>query len=345
MRVLHAPTNPAGVAGLLARGQRELGVDATSVEYVSHGYGFAVDRSLSRRGDSVARTRLRAARFAVAALAHFDVFHLYFGHSLLPHPHLDLPLLRALGKRVVLHYCGCEVRNRAVTRARYAVSGCTDCESLTCLWLRAARPAPGDLVFVSTPDLLEFVPGAKLVPGPVDLARWTPRAPRRRPVSAADPVKILHAPSDRGIKGTRYVVDAVEALKSAGLPVELVLLERVPVDEILRVSAEVDLVVDQLMIGSYGTVAIEMMARGLPVVCRIRDDLRGYYLKDLPLVHADPHSLRDVLESLVRSPETWPDLGRRGADYVRREHDMRVVAARVLEAYAAPSQASAAARG
>src|SRR5436853_7940729 len=97
-RILHAPTNIAGIAGLLARGQRDLGFDATSVEYVAHQYAFGADRSLNLgRRDNPAKKALAVGGFAVGAMRDYDVFHFYFGNTLFPYPYPDLPLLRALG--------------------------------------------------------------------------------------------------------------------------------------------------------------------------------------------------------------------------------------------------------
>ena len=171
-------------------------------------------------------------------------------------------------------------------------------------------------------------------PGSPDhLCRTSRGPPRATPVSAADPVRILHAPSDRGIKGTRYVLAAVERLKAAGYPVELLLLEGVPHDRLAEFCDQADIAIDQLMIGAYGTVSIEMMAKGVPVVCRIREDLRQHYPSDLPVLSAGPEEIFDVLERLLRTPESWPEIGGRGVEYVRREHEMHQVARRILELY------------
>jgi len=333
-RILHAPANIAGIAGLLSRAQRDLGYDSTSVQYVAHKYAFDTDRTLNLgRGDNPAKKVLAVGGFAMSAIRHYDVFHLYFGNTLFPYPYPDLPLLRALGKKIVFHFCGCEVRNRAITLEKYSLSGCSECVSLVCLGKHHPDPSRADVALVSTPDLLEFVPGAVLMPGPVDLEKWTPRPPRTAPVSAGDPVRILHAPSDREIKGSRHLIGAVERLKVAGYPVELMVLEGVPHDKVAEYCGQADLAVDQLMIGAYGTVAIEMMAKGVPVVCRIRDDLRKHYPDDLPIVSAEPDTIYHMLEELLQHPETWPDLGKRGIEYVRREHEMHAVAARTLELY------------
>ncbi|HET9496018.1 MAG TPA: hypothetical protein VFR15_17455, partial [Chloroflexia bacterium] len=104
-------------------------------------------------------------------------------------------------------------------------------------------PSKADAVLVSTPDLLEFVPGAMLMPGPVDLARWIPKPPRTTPVTPEDPVRILHAPSDREIKGTRHLLDAVERLKADGYPVELMMLEGVPHERVAEFCDRADIAV------------------------------------------------------------------------------------------------------
>jgi glycosyltransferase involved in cell wall biosynthesis len=135
------------------------------------------------------------------------------------------------------------------------------------------------------------------------------------------------------VKGTKYLLAAVERLKQAGYPVEIELLEGLPHKQVQALTERADIAVDQLMIGAYGTFSVEMMAKGLPVVCRIRDDLRRFYPPDLPVVNAEPGSVYDVLESLITQPERWADLGRRGIEYVRREHEMHHVAARALSLY------------
>ncbi len=334
LRILHAPSNIAGIAGLLAWSQRNLGHAATSVEYFQRPFQFGVDSTLGlQAGDGRLKKAARMGLFALGALTRYDVFHLYFGNTLLPNPYPDLPLLRSLGKRIVFHFCGCDLRRREPTLSRHSLSGCTDCVSQMCLHLKYPDLSSADVLIVSTPDLLEFAPGAHLLPGPVDLARWTPKVPRGVPAPKSEPVRIVHAPTDREVKGTRYLLAAVERLKSAGHAVELDLLEGLPHEQVQVLSERADIAVDQLLVGSYGTFSIEMMAKGLPVVCRIREDLRQFYPPDLPIITAEPGSIYEVLESLITRLHEWAELGRRGTRYVQREHEMHRVAARALALY------------
>ena len=101
-RILHAPANVTGIAGLVSRAQRDLGFSSTSVEYFKRHYDFGVDRSLGlRAGDGRVKKAALMGMFALGAFRRYDVFHLYFGNTLLPHPYPDLPVLRALGKRML----------------------------------------------------------------------------------------------------------------------------------------------------------------------------------------------------------------------------------------------------
>ena len=53
------------------------------------------------------------------------------------------------------------------------------------------------------------------------------------------------------------------------------------------------------MLGWYGGVAVEAMALGRPVVCRI-DQAANPFGERLPIVDASPDDLRDRLRPLVR---------------------------------------------
>ncbi|HET9493679.1 MAG TPA: hypothetical protein VFR15_05570, partial [Chloroflexia bacterium] len=51
-------------------------------------------------------------------------------------------------------------------------------------------------------------------------------------------------------------------------------------------------------------------------------------------------SVYGVLEGLIARPETWAEVGRRGVEYVRREHEMHQVARRALASYGRRAGAS-----
>lgn len=327
-RVFHGPNNISGSAGILARAQRDLGWDARSICFSTGSYSFPVDETVPFG----VRGRARLLR----AAAEFDVFQFYFGESLAGARLTDVPLLGRFGKKVFFYFCGCDLRDSKVVIPSQPVSACAECWPMGCsanrdLAARVAEQADG--CFVSTPDLLEFLPGAVLLPQPIDLAAFGQRrdaafAAAARGSAARDGnVRIAHAPSNRVIKGTRHVERAVQQLRDDGLAVELVLVEGKSYADSLAVYASCDLAVDQLLIGAYGQFAVETMALGKPVVCFIRDDALEAYGPGLPVVSATPSDLASVLRDLIAHRDRWPELGAAGVAYVEAVHGAERVAA------------------
>ena len=116
-------------------------------------------------------------------------------------------------------------------------------------------------------------------------------------------IKIAHAPTNQIVKGTEYVVKAIDHLRTLGYECDLDLIENVDHKESLRRIAQCDIFIDQLRIGWYGSVSVEAMALGKPVVCRIEEaDLSlipENMALELPIVSATPANLLEVLIGLI----------------------------------------------
>lgn len=332
MRIFHGPNNLGGMAASLARAHRSLGHEARALCYPSPTFGLQGDGPWPPPLFQVADLNLSFLRHA----ARFDVFQFYYSHSLTGMELRDVPWLKRLGKKVFFFFCGCDVRDSKSMIAAHEYSTCAECWPMGCgpnraQLLEAAR-RHADACFVSTPDLLEFVVGANLLPQPVefaalDFAAQEGAAPRGR-------VRLAHAPTDRQKKGTRHIVAAVEHLRQRGAPVELRLVERTTQAEAIKELGAADIIIDQVMAGSYGMVSVEGMALGKPVVCYLREDLRQHYPEPPPVISAHPLSLERVLGELIASRDAWHALGQSGRQYARRWHDSLAVARRLLDAYA-----------
>jgi glycosyltransferase involved in cell wall biosynthesis len=331
MRVLHAPAEIAGQASVLARALRELGVEAHSLAYNP---GFPQYRPDELKPyDALPPLRRYAGYLASAArhLGRWDVYHFHFGRTLVPPHNPDLPLVRALGGRVVFHYHGCDIRNRAHMLATHPRATCTECDPF-CNPARQRRILSSarrwaDAELVSTPDLFESAPAARHLPVAVALSDY-PRTPARE-----SPRLVVHAPTNRLIKGTRYVESAFRALEPRFPGVRFVIAERLPWRELVALLAEADVVVDQLFMGWYGMVAVEAMALAKPVLCYVRPDFEPR-LVDCPIARCTLEDLAGPLAALLGGSERAA-LGERGRAYVEREHAAPVVAARLLELYRA----------
>ena len=84
------------------------------------------------------------------------------------------------------------------------------------------------------------------------------------------PLRIIHAPTNRAVKGTPLVEAAVFELAHKGRIFELILTERQTWAESLVNIARADIAFDQPLLG-YGCFAVEAMGMGLPVIAGVVD--------------------------------------------------------------------------
>jgi glycosyltransferase involved in cell wall biosynthesis len=132
------------------------------------------------------------------------------------------------------------------------------------------------------------------------------------------------------VKGTADVIAAVERLRGEGLGVELDLIEGIPNAEAMERLAAADVIVDQLVLGWYGGLAVECMALGRPVVCHI-DESANPFGERLPVVRATAHTLTDVLRELATDPERRARIAGEGRAFALAEHSPEQVVRRCYE--------------
>jgi glycosyltransferase involved in cell wall biosynthesis len=332
LRVLHAPAEIAGQASILARALRGLGVDAHSLAYNPGFPQYQPDEMLPYDTQAPLPRYLGYLRTLLRHVGRHDVLHFHFGRTLVPPHNPDLPLHKALGARVVFHYHGCDIRNRMHMLATHRHATCTECDPFCNpprqrVILAAARRW-ADAELVSTPDLLESAPRALHLPVAAELSDYPFRPP------AGAPRLVLHAPTNRLIKGTRYVERAYQALRPLFPEVRFEVVESLPWTELRARMAEADVVVDQVFMGWYGMVAVEAMALGKPVLCFIRDDFEPR-LDRCPIARCTKEDLAERLGQVLAADTDRGTLGSAGREYVERVHAAPRIAARLLQLYRA----------
>ncbi|GAB2607641.1 hypothetical protein GCM10027067_19000 [Pseudactinotalea suaedae] len=179
--------------------------------------------------------------------------------------------------------------------------------------------------FVSTPDLLDDVPGATWCPVVVDAARWSELA---APSPHMVPT-VLHVPSRGPMKGSELVDPVMRRMDEAGL-IRYHRANQVRSHQMPEVVQAADIVLDQFRIGSYGVAACEAMAAGRVVVGHVRTDVRDRVRAttglDLPIVEATPDDVQDVVSGLAADPERRARIGHEGRRYASAVHDGRAAA-------------------
>lgn len=317
------PTDPAGTAGALASGLRELGVDAELAVWSAHPFGFPADRVLSRAGRVV---------YALRAVATRDVIQLEYARSWLPQE-LDVRLARVAGRVVIARFHGDDCRLYGVARELFPPRGTTgDPASDDAVSARVARLARMcDAAVVADLELATYVlPSFRRVyvlPLPVrPLAAKTSRAPT--PTRAI----VVHAPSDPSFKGTSKIVAAVERAADR-VDLDFRLLSGIPQREVAAALAGADVAIDQLDSVTPGVFAYEAMQAGLPVLCQLDRRALAPYQRDLPIIDVDEHSLERELVRVVHDAALRSELGRSGKEYVANVHAPARVAAAALQVY------------
>lgn len=140
-------------------------------------------------------------------------------------------------------------------------------------------------------------------------------------------VKIIHTPNHRYIKGTEYLIKAVNELKKENLQIELILLEKKPNAEVRRMMQdEADILAEQFVFNAYAMSGVEGMASGLPVMANLSNPhytrlFRLHsYLNECPVLSTAIEEIKDNLRILVTNPQLREELGRAGRKYVEKYH-------------------------
>lgn len=334
MRVLHAPSNVANIAWAMAQGLRARGHHVAVWNHGPSPNDFPVDRVVDVGREP--GPYLDCLREAIHE--GFDVFHfhgprtLVAGRRQLP-AMWDLPYLSTLGKRLVFTFHGSDIRLASLHQEdpwsfyRHADIPCD--EGLIRARLALVADYADHMTVGSVLDL-PYAPGAVYVPKPIDLDAYPHvgiRPYRRRRV-------VLHATRRRATKGSDYIERGVaEARRTTRLTFRLV--ENVPYREVLAAIADADVVVEKLLGGDAGVLALEALAMGKVVVARIRPEVREQH-PDLPVVDANPDTFPEVLRSLLADQGRLRELSSRGRAYVERNHSPDVVAERLESLYGTP---------
>ena len=306
MRVTHCPVNTAGIPWTNVQALRRRGVDARLVVFNRYRLHPEADVDLNRSGGLVRRQLTQWRAFARLA-PQTDIFHFYFGLTLVPKS-LQFPLLRALGKKSVLHFLGSDIRG-------------TSPEQLAWAQRAGAR-------VVGSYDAIRWVPDAHVIPPGIDVQAIEPAPPgnSERPL-------VMHAPSSRTRKGTEHIVAAC-----AELGVDLEIVEGLDHREAFERYRRADVIVDQLNAGWYGVFAIEAMALGKPVVTFLHEDAarrtQEAFGLEVPIVNATRKTLVEALRPLVASAEERARVGAASRAYVEEVHDLERMTDRLLGLYA-----------
>ncbi len=373
IRVLHAPTTVGGNPQGLSYHLNQLGLKSTSLTLLQNYMNYPADIVLWKQGDNLIKREFNRIVFIAKMAFSYDVVHYNSGCTLaLPScstrpgegvarrfiriiystytsllQQVELALLRLKNIPTFIHYQGDDARqgDYCIKNYKYTFATHVDEQYYYPAFdqfkrdsiLRMSKHC--DQIYAVNPDLLHVLPkGSRFIPySHISLDDW---APVYNQGESDRPLRIGHAPSNRKVKGTQFLIDALDELKSEGYRFELVLVEGVSHQQARKLYESIDLLVDQLLCGWYGGLAVEVMALGKPVLVYLReDDLRfipSDMRENLPFVQVNPDTIEAGLKKMLEMPrDELVALGKSSRSYVEMWHDPVKIAQEIKADYEA----------
>lgn len=191
-----------------------------------------------------------------------------------------------------------------------------------------------DHIYVVNPDLLNnFPPRSRFTPyTSLDLKDCIYRE------SSSSIKKIIHCPSNLDVKGTKYVLKAIDRLRSEGYKFEFELVTNIPREEMPKKLETASLLIDQLLVGWYGGVAVEAMSLSVPVMANIQEEdlkfVSESFKKDFAIINVKPDTLYEKLKTYLEMDLIEENgLRKKSLSFVQKHHDIYKIASSILQDY------------
>lgn len=316
----------------LSSGLKKRGIYARSINYYpgnkNYNSDYIVDVNIMDSGLDIL---INSTETAAKLISEYNVFHFNFGTSLTFH-HNDLALLKEFNKGIVMHFWGNDARiySKASKLNPYITSKNTKDDVIKRNLEFYSRYTSNCIAtdYEVYEYLKDFFSNVHVIPSPIDLEKYKPSFPKARDGK----ITIVHAPSSSEAKGTKYIIKAINELQ-LNYDIEFKILQGIPHDQAIKIYRDADLIIDQVILGSYGQLAIEAMALGKPVICYISDFMKDKYPLELPIISANPDNIKDIIEYALKNRDMLCDAGKMGRSYVEKYHDINNIASILINLY------------
>jgi len=330
MKILQLPTEIAGQVNLTAQALQAIGHQALNVSTPNpFGYPYDIDPRI-KFGSKIIKTKNPFLFLNWAK--NFDVFHYHRSPYLAGG--IDVKYLQLLKKPFFVEFWGSDIRIHEIEKQRnpFFVTDRSNSPKKKIPRLQFWSNLTDEVIMSDNSLDIFLTPYFKkihIVRQRVDTDRYQPVYPNPLTIRP----KVVHAPSHKEVKGTKFVEKAVQELKKKGLDFEYIRVQGVSHEKAIQIYSGADIIVDQLTLGSHGIFACEGMAFGKPVICYIHEEMLSTYPEGFPIVNANPLTIEAVLEELIISAEKRHIIGKQSRKYVEEVHDFRRVAKRLINIY------------
>lgn len=357
MRILHLPTSVGGNSIGLSLGERELNLDSEVLVLYDNWLKYQADRVLfDNYTNSIVEKLVRIPKIIRTIYKdknNYDIFHFNFGTSMLDlwaygFPLIDLPLYKRNGK-IFVTYNGDDARLSEPLRDKenfYSFHDLNFYKSHTNSGLNDLRISKrtkkfekyADVIFALNPDLMYFLPEkTRFLPYSV---KGTVTGEYKQNSFHRKRLKVVHSPTNRSVKGTDIIINTVDKINNLyGNILELILVENKSNEKALKIYREADVVIDQILIGWYGALSVEVMRLGKPVMVNINNHDLKYIPKQMALdcldafINTNKENIFNNLLWIIEDHNILKYHSEAALDYVNTWHDTKYVASITKNAY------------
>lgn len=345
---------PVEIAGYFARlriGFESLGVRTLYVDLSDHAFSYseAPTAPFEVRATIAANRRLEAraagrgfwkavsmgarALLLARALLTCDTFVLGSGHTLFGRR--ELRLIRMLGKKVIVVFFGSEVRPSYLDGVETAASIPARDRFVELDHQKRRRIRQLEryaTAIISHPPMSQFLQRPYVAWLEIGIPT-VPVEPRHREQRNA--VRILHAPSDTGAKGTEVIRETIARITESGTAIDYTEMQSTANSKVRDALLDADIVIDQLYADTpMAVLASEAAGAGKAAVVGsldwdtiLTDAPRGSIP---PTVRCSPEAFEATLRELVTSRTRREAAGKLAGEFVRARWRPEHVAERYL---------------
>lgn len=330
--ILHGTIEIANQMNTLTKGLSNQGLNAKALNYYPSYLKYKADYEIDlHSGVDYTSANVVSKKLASRFIQDNDIFHFHFGTTLTL-DYSDLPILNDLGKKTVMQHWGSEVRQYSKAKVFSKNVKVKEINEEIIKYRMDLISKYIKHCIVSDYELYEYVKDfyedIYLLPPVVDLNIFKMKKNDR----TKNKLLIVHAPTNRDIKGTEYIIKAIDEL-SLLYDFDFKLIENMSYEEAMATYNKADIVIDQLLIGSYGLVSIENMALGKPVICYINEYMQDKYPSDLPIISADIYDIKSKLQYLIANRDCLHDIGMKSRLYVEKYHNLEIATNDLVNIY------------
>tara|TARA_B100000214_G_scaffold317996_1_gene252090 strand:+ start:4393 stop:5481 length:1089 start_codon:yes stop_codon:yes gene_type:complete len=228
----------------------------------------------------------------------FDVVHFEGGMDFLK-DEFYVKNLNKMGKKIICHYHGEDLRNRGVMPIIDFVS---------------------NLNLTNEVDLIHKHPRIEYLYLPFETSVY------KKKQKLNNPLIVAHAPTNRYYKGSNLIIKICQKLQKEER-IDFDLIENQPHEIAMNRKANADIFIDQ--IGDrggwgYGMNSVESLSMGICTLTEINESYNSF-IPDHPFVNIQSNTLKNILEDLIDNPDKIINFGAKGKQWVKKHHDIKKV--------------------